>query len=416
MPDLTTAGAAEEPRLADGERREVVVEVEPLVGLVEQLVHALHVAPGAERHLREDLRLAAREERRAVDAREVVDLRPDLADLVEGAAVDAAAFAEDHLAHDFALDGRERVFDVAFRGLALEADRFERVVHDAALHFGDDFVADVLEPAVEALLVVGLAEVRGDPLGRDAPDLIDELVVGDFEVVLHRLDGAFRGLDLLTEFDLAAAELLDRLVGEVERGEHVVLAHLLHLALDHHDGVFLAGDDQVEVAFGRLVNRRVDEELAVDAADAHVRRRAVEGRAGEVERRRAAEAAENVGVDLLIGRHDAEEHLDFVAEAVGEERTDRAVDEAGGERLLVGGTALALHEAAGEFAGGAELLAVVDGKREEVLAFARAVVDDGGAEHHRVALADDDGAVRPAWRSCPFRARSACPGRCRWFG
>ena len=43
--------------------------------------------------------------------------------------------------------------------------------------------------------------------------------------------------------------------------------------------------------------------------------------------------------------------LHFVAETLWEQRAQRAVDQAGGEDLLGGGPALALHEPAGELAG-----------------------------------------------------------------
>ena len=51
---------------------------------------------------------------------------------------------------------------------------------------------------------------------------------------------------------------------------------------------------------------------------------------------------------------------------LGEQRPDRTVDEARGERLLLGGTALALEIAAGDLAGGEGLFLVVHGEREKV--------------------------------------------------
>ena len=70
--DLAAAGAAHRADFAGRERREVVVEHERLgrLALVVDRVEALHVVRGAERRGDERLRLAAREERRAVRARE----------------------------------------------------------------------------------------------------------------------------------------------------------------------------------------------------------------------------------------------------------------------------------------------------------------------------------------------------------
>ena len=54
-----------------------------------------------------------------------------------------------------------------------------------------------------------------------------------------------------------------------------------------------------------------------------------------VQRERGGDEREHVGVVLLVGRDDVDEDLDFVLEAFGEERADRAVDDAGREDLVV---------------------------------------------------------------------------------
>ena len=57
------------------------------------------------------------------------------------------------------------------------------------------------------------------------------------------------------------------------------------------------------------------------------------------------------------------------------------------------GTAFALEVAAGDFADGGRFLAVIDGEREEVLAFLDLGGGDGGDDDDGVAVADGDGAV-----------------------
>ena len=72
VPDLATAGAAQRANLAGGERREVVVQHERLRLLADFVdrVEALRILRRAERDRDERLRLAAREERGAVHARQ----------------------------------------------------------------------------------------------------------------------------------------------------------------------------------------------------------------------------------------------------------------------------------------------------------------------------------------------------------
>jgi hypothetical protein len=63
--------------------------------------------------------------------------------------------------------------------------------------------------------------------------------------------------------------------------------------------------------------------------------------------------------------------VDLVAEAVGERRAQRPVDEAAGQDRLVGGLGLTPEERAGNLARGVLALFDVDRQREEVGAGAR---------------------------------------------
>ena len=89
--DLAARRAAHRAHFTRGERREVVVQHERLRRLAGRVdrVEALDVVGGAERDGDERLRLAAREERGAVRARQEAGVDRDRADLVRGAAVHA---------------------------------------------------------------------------------------------------------------------------------------------------------------------------------------------------------------------------------------------------------------------------------------------------------------------------------------
>jgi hypothetical protein len=89
------------------------------------------------------------------------------------------------------------------------------------------------------------------------------------------------------------------------------------------------------------------------------------------------------------GRRD--DHV--VSEIAGEQGADGPVDEAGGQHALFRRTAFAAQEAARDPSDGIPLLFKVHGKREKV----HAVAGPGGGrcrhQHHRVAVADQDGGV-----------------------
>ena len=91
--------------------------------------------------------------------------------------------------------------------------------------------------------------------------------------------------------------------------------------------------------------------------------------------------------------HDGDDDLRVVLVAVGEERTDRAVDEARNQRFLLARTSLALEVAARDLAGGIGLFLVVDGQREEVEAGLRLLHRDDGGENDGLAVGGENRAV-----------------------
>ena len=135
---------------------------------------------------------------------------------------------------------------------------------------------------------------------------------------------------------------------------------------------------------------RVDDEVAVDLADPHRADRLRERDVGDHQRRGGAVHREDVvGVDVVDRQRDRDE-LRLAVPALGEERAQRAVDHAGDERALLAGAALALEERAGDLARGVHALLDVHRQREEV--DVTQVAGGRGAQHHRLAGADDDGA------------------------
>ena len=132
--------------------------------------------------------------------------------------------------------------------------------------------------------------------------------------------------------------------------------------------VLRAGHDQVQLRLGELLGGGIEQVLAVLPADAGRADRAVERNAGEGERRGGAEERGDVRIDIRIHRQHGRDHLHFVVEAVREQRPDRAVDEARGQRLLLGRPAFTLEEAARDASRGVGLLDVVDGEGEEIAA------------------------------------------------
>ena len=119
--DVAAARAGHAARLADRERREVVVVDVAAILLEREVVDPLPLLGGAEGEERHDLRLAAGEERRAVRARADADLAGDRADLRLGAAVRAPLLDRDLLADEVLVDRLGRLLDVVLRERVADA-------------------------------------------------------------------------------------------------------------------------------------------------------------------------------------------------------------------------------------------------------------------------------------------------------
>src|SRR5471032_902593 len=95
----------------------------------------------------------------------------------------------------------------------------------------------------------------------------------------------------------------------------------------------------------------------------------------------------------VIVRQRGDDHLRFTTPAMSEQRTDRAVDQAGNQRFLFGRTAFALEVAAGNAARGVIFFLVVDRERQEVDALTRGLGRHHGGEHRGLAVSGEHGAV-----------------------
>ena len=222
--------------------------------------------------------------------------------------------------------------------------------------------------------------------------------------VVDDLDFARLLRGLLGQLDDRIDHRLEVAMTEHHRAEHDLFGQLLGFRFDHQHGVGGAGDDQFELGVGHLVERRVEHVFVVDEADARGADRTLERRAGKRQRRGRGDQREDVGIVLHVVRQHRDDDLRLVAPAIGEQRTDRAIDQAGDQRLLFGRAAFALEIAAGNAAGGVGLLLVIDGERQEVDAFARRSWRRRRWRARRSRRRWRRRRHRPGGRSCRFRA------------
>ena len=218
-------------------------------------------------------------------------------------------------------------------------------------------------------------------------------VIGvDFDeekVELARTKGADFSHNLLLESN----QLLDLLVTGENRAEHVRLADLLRARLDHQHGFIRTGDRQAQLGNRALLLIRIDDDFTIDQTDGNAADRARPRDIADRNRGGSADHRGNIRRHVLLNGKHRRHNLHVVAHALVEQRAQRAVDQAGGQRRLFRRTTLALDETAGDLAHGIHLLFKVNAQREKVLTLARRVARRRVDHDHRVAQADDHRSV-----------------------
>ncbi len=376
--DFAPAGCADAAGLADREGREIVVQQERFFVGALQGVDELLVLAGAERRHHQRLGLAAREQRRAVRARQHADLGHDRTDGLHVAAVDPGARVENIPTHDLAFELLEDAGDLKLRIFRILRALGEEVAEHAVFGGLDRLVA---------------FHLVGNRIG-GAQLFFDQAEHLAFERSIVRQSKFARFLGgLLGETDDGFDHRLEVAVTEHHGAEHHVFRQLLCLRLDHQHRVLGAGDDEVELALRHFVDLWVEHVFVVDEADARGADRTHERRPGQRQRGGSGDHRNDVGIVLEVVRQHGHDHLGVAAPAVGEKRANRTVDQARRQRVLFGRSALAFEIAAGNPAGRVIFLGVVDGQRQEINAFLGLLGGDDGRDDRGVAVGGEHGAV-----------------------
>ena len=283
---------------------------------------------------------------------DVVRDDPDVADLVGLPTIGALA-VQDRLTLALTGEGPESGLERALLGfeLFLIVDPFGQFIEAGLTDSVHGAVARVL-----AFCVEGLSDALG-PRRHGVNGLRVRLGSG----VLHLCHAG-----LLDELVGEVDDLLDDVVGHLERVDHLRLGELLGARFHHRDGVAVTSDHEVE---GRIrAQRRVfreGDELAVDHADAGGTEGGLKGQAREADCGEGADHRGDVGVVLAVVAEGLGHHLDLLHVTISEHRSDRPIDEAHGEDLFGRRTPFTLEEASGDLTCRLSLLTVVAGQGEE---------------------------------------------------
>ena len=195
-------------------------------------------------------------------------------------------------------------------------------------------------------------------------------------------------------------------MAEQDGVEDDVFRQLVGAGLNHHDGIVGASDGEVQSRDFALLFGRVDDKLIVDAADAHARNRSHERDVGDGQGARCANHGGELRRVVLLDGENGRDDLDVVAEALREQRADRAVNQTCAEDGVARRTSLALDKASRDLACRIHLLFVVNRQREEVDAFARLSRGRGRHEHGAVGLLRELSVLDDERAACEFHLKA----------
>ena len=343
--------------------------------LTSQRVDALCITLGAQRGHDQRLGFATREQGRAVGTGQHAVADFDGAHGARVAAVDAGLTCQDLAAHDAGFNVEQHAFDldgVELHAVGLEASHHGSVGFAARLGAGL-LVADLVG---SAQLVVGQCDHLGDQgfvLGGGFP-----LPHGLASIAHQFVDGVDGHVALL--------------VTEHHGAEHDFFRQLLGFGFHHQHSGFGASYHQVHLRVLARSLAGVQHVFAVDVAHAGGANRAVERNARNGQGCTGSDQGSNVSVHFGVQRDRVDDHMHFIEETFGEQRTDRTVDQAAGQGFVFAGLGFALEEAAGDLASGVRLLDVVHRQREKVLARLGGLGSHHGGQHHGVVNVHQHGA------------------------
>ena len=396
MADFPALGAAHAAHFAGGKGRHVVVEHEAVFKLAGQRVDALGVAFGAQGGDHQCLCFATCEQGRAMGAWKYTVADFDRTHGARVAAVDAGLARQDLAAHDTGFDLEQQAFHLDFV-------EFHALGGQVGLDGGIRLAARLGTGLLAADLVGGAQLVFGQ-----CRDLADEgFILG------LRGPGAILFPQRLAGFADQVVDGVDGnialLVAEHHGAQHDFLGQLLRLGFDHQHGGFGARHHQIKLAVLALGLAGVEYEFAIDVAHAGRADRAVERNARDAQRRAHGDHGGDVGIHFRVERDGVHHHVHVVEETFRKQRTDRAVDQAAGQRFKFGWLGLALEKIARNLACGIGFFDVIDRQREEVLPRLGCFGADHGGQHYSAIHVEQHGAGGLAGDLARFHADRVLP-------
>ena len=167
--------------------------------------------------------------------------------------------------------------------------------------------------------------------------------------------------------------------------QHDFFRKLIGFGFHHHHRVISRSHNEVEVTFGNLFVRWIQDIFAVQVTHACGADWAHEWNARNGHCGRRGNKCQNIRLILAIIAKNLRNCVDFVVETFREQRTEWTVDQTGNQSFLFRRPTFTLEKATGNTASCGIFFLIVNGEREEILAIFHGLCGGNRAKHNSFA-------------------------------
>ena len=176
-----------------------------------------------------------------------------------------------------------------------------------------------------------------------------------------------------------------------DRAQHLVFAQQFSFGFNHQYCGFGTCDNQIQFAGLQLFLGRVQHVLVINITNASGANWAVERNTRQGQRCGSADHRDDIRVNLRVNGNHGRDNLNFVNEAFREQRANRAVNQTRDQGFAFARTAFTTEETTRDFTCSVGTLLIVNGQREEILAWLRFFLAHNGNEYRGVIHANHNG-------------------------
>ena len=250
-----------------------------------------------------------------------------------------------------------------------------------------DFLTDNLHPCITNGLVIGI-ESDLNLFTCKCFDLVEQVMVYIMMLILE-----LRLADFCLDGINKCAHLLDFLMGEQQAFQHLILWNFLCTCFDHNNLFGSTANGNVHQALFTLLNRRVEDEFAVNQTDVNTGN-------GIIKRDIRNSNCDGCTIQcsylrgvIIIIAHNGADNGNIIAQILREQRTHRAVNLAGSNGSLLTCLALATHKGTRDTAYCVQLFFKINRKREEIHTFTRLRGSGCSNQNNRITIANHCGTI-----------------------